>query len=166
MISGLPPELLETIFGVILADSEDTATLRACSLVFPHHTTLFQRALCSKKPLTLQFSGIADNNSKVRKMINILVVLLEVNPRFGLCLGPVVRFYFHASPLSLSDPRVAKIARCCSGMGSGIVSLTIRMVGNTGMWADLSEENREALEGVIVHSPRTNRPTSLYCPPS
>jgi len=87
-------------------------------------------------------------------MISTLIGLLEVNPRFGACLGPDVRFHFNCNPQFLSDPRAAKIARCCSGMDSGVVSLTIRVVGNRGTWADLSEENREALEDVIVHSPR------------
>ena len=130
MIPELAPELLEIICAAILADSGDTAALRACSLAFPQHTTLFQRALCSKKPLSLLFRGIADKNSTAGKMINTLVDLLEVNPRFGACLGPDVRFRFHASPRSLCDSRAAKIARCCSGTDSGIVSLSIKIMGS------------------------------------
>ena len=155
MTPELSPELLETIFKYILADLEDTTTLRACSLAFPHHTNLFQRALCSRKPLILSFNQRIDPHGR---NINRLVELLQVNPRFGSSLGPEVRFHFSCrSPKPLSDPRVAKIARCCSGMDSGIVSLTIYMVASKGRrirWADFSEENREALEGIIAHSPR------------
>jgi len=86
MVPELAPELLEIIFGHILADSRDTATLRACSLAFPHYTTLFQRALFSKKPLTLSFNRNTDKDPRLWKMINTLVDLLDVNPRFGALL--------------------------------------------------------------------------------
>ena len=156
MASELAPELLETIFGHVLADSGDMETLAASSLAFPRYTTLFQRALCSKKPLTLSFNRNTDKDPRLRKMINTLVDLLGANPRFGALLGPDVRFHFCNSPEFLSDSRAAKIARCCSSTDSGIVSLTIKILDGGGSWNDLSEEARRALEGVIVNSPRLN----------
>jgi len=153
-IQELAPELMEAIFRPIIADSGDKATLRACSLVFSQHTASFQRALSSKKPLFLPFCRDGDEDPRARKMINTLVDLLDANPRFGASLAPDVVFYFGANPQFLSDPRIVKIARCCSGADSGIVSLTINNMGGSGSWDDLSEENRQALEGLIIHLPR------------
>ena len=156
MIPELAPELMEGIFGAITADSGDTPTLQACSLAFSQHTALFQRALCSNKPLFLAFcSDTEEDHPGTQKMINTLVDILDANPRFGACLGPDVTFHFYNASKFLSDPRVAKIARCCSGPDSGIVSLTIDIMGDGARrWDGFSEDNRQALEQVIVHSPR------------
>jgi len=152
----LPFELVEVIAHAVRIDAEvreDNETIKACSLVSPDWTILFQRMLFEIKGLTATLAFSNGASDKQRGRTNMLCRLLDANPSFGkeiscLRLTMVDEEYIGNSKLALTVPSILSLL-------TGIKTLSISHLADGpdqqggSIWSKFSRELQEAIAALI-----------------